>query len=399
MNVESPTKSRIYVLDALRGLALLGILVVNISAFAYPMYLLEVPATSPLDQAAKWVISFIGEVKFFVLFSFLFGYGLSVQMERARMKKQDLKGRYRRRLIGILAFGLIHAILLFFGDILVCYSILGALLWWMRSWSPRRLVGLGLSMLVIAFGTFFIIGWGSGTRMPSPEEVQLAESARQAYLGSWPESVFQRTFDWMIVTPFLLLYNWPAAMAMFAIGLAVGKIQLIQRIDDHWPLLVSVLPAVAGVALLGNALYASAGYIGQLVGPSYPWVPALATAQIAFTGPALTYCFCVLVLWAARTNRLNTIRTYLRAAGRLSLTNYLGQSLICGLIFNGFGLGLYEQVGASGLLALAFLIFAGQAVASMWWMHYFRYGPLEWLLRAWTYRSFPVFIKAKNTIV
>lgn len=389
MNIESQMPKRIYALDALRGFALLGILVVNIAAFAYPMYLLGAPAATPLDQVAKWLVAFLGEVKFFVLFSFLFGYGLSVQMERAQEKKQALKGRYLRRLIGIFGFGLIHAILLFYGDILVCYSILGAFLWWMRDWSPPRLVRFGLSMLVISSGAFFIIGYGAGTTMPSPEEVQMAESARQAYLGSWAESVLQRTIDWIVVTPFLLLYNWPAAMAMFAIGLAAGKIQLIHRIDEYWPTLVRLLPVAAIVGLLGNALYASAGHLGQLVGPAYPWVPALITSQIALTGPAFTYCFCMILLWAARTNRLKTIRTYLQAAGRLSLTNYLGQSLICGLIFNGAGFGFYEKIEPAGLLVLALGIFSVQAIASAWWMQHFRYGPLEWVLRAWTYGRLP----------
>ena len=391
MKLASKTSQRIYALDALRGLALLGILIVNISAFAYPVYVLGPPTPTLLDQVAKWSISFIGEVKFFVLFSFLFGYGLSVQMERANKKKTDLQSRYRRRLIGILGFGLLHAVFLFYGDILVCYAILGALLWWMRAWSPRRLVSFGLVMLMIATGTFFVIGWGSGTTTSSPEELHMAEAARNAYLGGWMESVVQRMIDWMVVTPFLLLYNWPAAMAMFAIGLAAGKIQLIHRVEEYWPTLVKFLPVACGVAVMGNALYASSALIGEYVGPAYPWVPALTSAQVAFTGPALTYCFCMLILWAARTNRLTVVRTYLRAAGRLSLTNYLGQSLICGLIFNGVGLGLYEQVQPAGLLVMAMVIFVGQAVASFWWMKHFRYGPLEWVLRAWTYRSFPDF--------
>jgi len=390
LDTTNAQPARIHALDTLRGFALLGILVVNISAFAYPMYLLGTPAPTILDQVARWMISLFGEVKFFVLFSFLFGYGLSVQMESALKKGLDLKGRYRRRLIGIFAFGLLHAIFLFFGDILICYSILGALLWWMRGWSPRRLVSVGLSMLVVAAGTFFIIGWGSGTVAPSPEELQLAESARQAYSGTWTESVLQRIVDWVIVTPFLLLYNWPAAMAMFAIGLAAGKIQLIHRINEYWPMLVKLFPAALGIAIVGNGLYASAAILGELAGPQYPWVPALTTMHVAFTGPAFTFCLCMMLLWAAKENYLTRIRSALRAAGRLSLTNYLGQSFICGLIFNGFGLGLYEQIHPAGLLLLAFIIFAGQAGMSLWWMKHFRYGPLEWLLRAWTYQSFPV---------
>ena len=389
MKLESRAAERIDALDALRGLALLGILVVNISAFAYPMYLLGTPAPTPLDRFAKWAISFVGEVKFFVLFSFLFGYGLSVQLERARKKNLNLKRRYRRRLVGIFGFGLIHAIVLFYGDILVCYSILGALLWWMRDWSPRRLMRFGFGMLILASGAFFVIGWGIGTTVPSPEELQMAESARRAYLGSWADSIFQRTLDWMAVTPFLLLYNWPEAMAMFAVGLAAGKTHLIQNIDRYWERIMRLLPLVASVGILGNALYASGADLGHYAGHEYAWVLGLVTAQIAFTGPAFTFCFCMIVLWAAKSNRFKTTRKYLRAAGRLSLTNYLGQSLICGLIFNGFGLGLYEQIRPAGLVVLAIVIFAAQAIVSAWWMRYFRYGPLEWLLRAWTYRLYP----------
>lgn len=382
--------TRIDALDALRGFALLGILLVNIVGFAYPMYVSEVPTPTVLDQLAQWFVAFAGEVKFFVLFSFLFGYGLSVQMERARQKNLDLTARYRRRLIGIFFFGVFHAVFLFYGDILVCYAILGALLWWMRDRKTRRLVHVGLGFLIIAVGAFFLIGWGT-TSTPTSDELQLLEASRQAYSGSWPESVVQRIVDWIIVTPFLLLYNWPAAFAMFALGLAAGKIQLMQRLDHYWPRLVRLVPWAMGVGLLGNALYASASLLGNLVGPAYPWIPALATAQIALSGPALTYCFCMTLLWAARTNHLTYARTLLQSAGRLSLTNYLGQSFICGLIFNGFGLGLYEQLTHASLLGLVFIIFMGQALFSHWWIQHFRFGPLEWLLRAWTYKAWPPF--------
>lgn len=390
--------SRIHALDALRGFALFGILLVNIAGFAYPM-LAEVPNATGLDQAMRWLVSLVGEVKFFVLFSFLFGYGLSVQMERARAKNLDLKGRYRRRLVGIFCFGILHAVFLFYGDILVCYAILGALLWWIRDWGPRRLVYFGVGMLIVATGAFALIGWAVRGSTPTPEELSLIEAAREAYAGSsWLASVFQRLIDWAIITPFLLLYNWPAAMAMFALGLAAGKIQLMQRLDTYWPTLVRLLPWVAGVAILGNVLYASASLLGDVAGPSYPWVQALATAQVAISGPALTYCFCMILLWAARTNRLIHLRTILRAAGRLSLTNYLGQSLICGLIFNGVGLGFYEQISPTGLVGLTVLIFLGQALLSLWWMRHFRYGPLEWILRAWTYKAWPILLRSRKSL-
>lgn len=390
--------SRIDALDVLRGFALFGILLVNITGFAYPMYLTDVPTPTVLDQAARWLTAFVGEVKFFVLFSFLFGYGLSVQMERARLKGQPLKARYQRRLIGIFGFGIVHAVFLFYGDILVCYAILGAVLWSIRAWTPRRLMQIGFAFLVVAVGTFFVIGWRSNTP-PTPDELYLLDAAQSAYLGSWPESVMQRLIDWLIVTPFLLLYNWPAAFAMFAIGLAAGKIQFIQRLDHYWSILRRWMPWALGFGLVGNALYASASAIGTAVGPAYQWLPALATAQVAFTGPALTLCFCMVLLWATRTNRFAFLRTLLRSAGRLSLTNYLGQSLICGLIFNGFGLGLYEQLTPAPLVVLVFVIFAGQALFSQWWIRRFRFGPLEWLLRAWTCRSWPPFRRKANVIV
>ena len=390
---------RIHGLDLLRGFALFGILLVNITGFAYPLYLTDVPGATGLDQFVQGLVSFVGEAKFFILFSFLFGYGLSVQMERARQKGQNLKSRYRRRLIGILGFGVFHAVFLFYGDILICYAILGAVLWGIRSWSPRGLVYFGLGWLIVAAAAFALLGWGLGTGATSLEELQLIEAARTAYTGTWTASVMQRIFDWVVITPFLLLFNWPAAMAMFAIGLAAGKVRIMQRLDTLWPRLVRFFPWALGLGLVGNGLYASASELGAFVGPSYPWIPALAMGQVAFTGPALTFCFGMMLLWAARTERLTRFRSWFRAAGRLSLTNYLGQSFVCGLIFSGFGFGLYEQIRPAGLFGLAVLIFFGQALLSQWWMRHFRYGPLEWLLRAWTYNAWPRLLRDRNVQV
>ncbi|MFQ5570148.1 MAG: DUF418 domain-containing protein [Rhodothermales bacterium] len=388
----SPVRSarRIDSLDLLRGSALLGILLVNISAFAYPIYAGLPPATTWWDEVALWLVSFLAEAKFFVLFSFLFGYGLSVQIERARMREQDLGPRYRRRLLGLFGFGLAHAVFLFFGDILMCYAVLGAVLWWMRAWTPRQLLWFTLGMLVVAALAFAVLGSEALVAAgQTPTDVYLASAAQRAYLGSWLDSVLQRVVDLVVVTPFLLLYNWPAALAMFALGLAAGKIGVLQHLDRYWLLFKCVLPWALALGLAGNALYASLPWLRGVVDPAMVWLGMPATAQVAFSGPALTFCFIMALLWAGRAQRFARLRALFRAAGRMSLTNYLGQSVLCGLLFNGVGLALYGQVSPAGLFALAVGLFFLQAIVSRWWLARFRYGPLEWLLRAWTYRAWP----------
>ena len=401
MTTTSPTPAaaatpRLDVLDILRGFALFGILVVNLPFFAQPIYLLggaEYAAAWP-DRIAAGIVAFAFEAKFYVLFAFLFGYGLSVQLARASAHGAALGPRYGRRLLGLLMFGALHAVLLFVGDILVSYVLLGALLWLMRAWQPRTLLLFAAGMLALAVVARILLGLDTSLNDPQAtvQLTQLADDARRNYGGTFASAVQQRLQDLVVFYVFTPLFNWPTMLAMFALGLAAGKRALFADLRRFWALARRALPWALPVGIGGNLLYV---FLSNTAGT--PGLLAFALVIEALAAPALTFCYVAGVIWLTQRPALSRWLAPLRYAGRMSLTNYLGQALICSVLFNGWGLGFYGQIGPLGCLLLAPAIYVPQLALSALWLRFFRYGPDEWLLRSWTYLRWMPLRAAANT--
>ena len=378
--MKTVSQNRVGALDALRGFALFGILVVNLPFFAHPIYNFGAQSIAPdyADKIFEWLISFGFELKFYVLFSFLFGYGLAVQLARAGERGENLAPRYFRRLSGLFVLGAVHAIFLFFGDIIIGYALLGCVLWLVRDWQPRKLLKLAGALVCLAALTNIGLVWlAISFPQSDAETLRLADEARRAYLGTFAESVNQRVQDWMIAFVFISFVNFPTALAMFALGLAAGKIRFFENFARHRPTVNRILSFALVVGIAGNFAFAS------FVGTNRFLIDAAVFALTAFAAPALTFCYVVGIL------RLHTgfakFFTALQTAGKMSLTNYMLQSLVCGFLFNGYGLGWYDRVGAAAGFALAAGIFLFQIAFSVWWLSRFRFGFDEWLLRSWTY--------------
>lgn len=381
-----PPAQRFAALDTLRGVALLGILMVNLPFLAHPLYdgggqnYLE----APLDRVAAWLVAFAFQAKFYVLFSFLFGYGLSLQLGSAKAREHALGPRYARRLVGLAVFGVLHAVFFFIGDILVSYALLGIALWFVRDWSPRALLKLAAVMMGLAALARIALALGGELSPAAQEEfAALADQARAYYLGSFWDGVQQRLRDLVVFYIFTPLFNWPTATAMFALGLAAGKVGVFAKLERYRPLAKRALPWALLLGIGGNALFATVGGFGGGVEVGVGGAVALGTLE-ALAAPALTFVYVVGVLWLARRPGWAGVLGPVQAAGRMSLTNYIGQAIIASYLFNGWGLGLYGQVGAFGCLLLTLAIFTFQLFASSAWLRYFRQGPDEWLLRSWT---------------
>lgn len=364
----------------------MGILMVNLPFLAHPVYDgggHDYLAT-PLDAAAAWLVAFAFQAKFYVLFSFLFGYGLSLQLSSARVQGRALGPRYARRLIGLAVFGVLHAVFFFVGDILVSYALLGVALWLVRGWSPRALLELAVVMMGVATLARIVLAL-SGELSAGAQEgfTALANEARTHYLGSFWEGVEQRLRDLVVFYIFTPLFNWPTAMAMFALGLAAGKVEVFAKLGRYWPTARRALPWALLLGVGGNALFATLGGFGGGTAVGALGAVALGTLE-AFSAPALSFVYVMGVLWLVPRPGWTRGLELVQAAGRMSLTNYVGQAIIASCIFNGWGLGLYGQVGAFGCLLLTFAIYIAQLFASSWWLRCFRQGPDEWLLRSWT---------------
>ena len=407
MNTSTPLApiqpaERIQIVDILRGFALFGILFVNMTIFSQPMQAIVLPADPNLpfyDRAALWLIHALGEGKFYALFSLLFGLGLTLQMERIEGRGGRFVPLYARRLLVLLGIGLVHAFLIWMGDILILYALLGFLLILFRKARPRTLliwvvILIALPLLFSAAATA-LIAWASNfPEATSQIEQSFAQTeaafvsdlqrAAQVYThGDFAAITAQRVSDYFGIgmTGFAVMgFN---VMAMFLLGVYFGKRGFFKNLPENQGLFRKLLLWGLLIGLTGNLLYAT--LIIPISRIYQTWTLFLATTGQTVGAPLLMLAYvsalCLLALSPGWGKRLRV----LAPVGQMALTNYLTQSIVCTLIFYGYGLGLFGKVGHAAGIALAIAIYLLQIPFSHWWMKRFYYGPAEWLWRSLTY--------------
>lgn len=376
-------------LDVLRGFALLGILFVNFEFFAYPAAVVpdysRVAFPSTIDRVAAWLMQFCCDGKFILIFSFLFGYGLHVQMTRAEAAGESPLPRYRRRLLGLFCLGLLHATLLFVGDILVTYAILGLALIPFRKARPKWLVVGAAACWGLSIAGHAALGWAiAHFPQPAADPERILAIYRT---GSALEIVAQRVEELAglyLVTPVLFM---PQVFGMFLLGLAAAKRGLLRDLGAERATWRRVFVWSVPVALIGNAAYVSllAGQAGSAVAGDFAAIAGMAgRALFAPFGAAAYVAGLALLLHRERFRRW---LAPLATDGRMSLTNYIWESAICCFLFHSYGFQLFGHIGPADGVVLVFMIFGFQMMFSDWWLLRFRVGPLEWLLRSWVEKS------------
>ncbi|WP_413975016.1 DUF418 domain-containing protein [Stenotrophomonas acidaminiphila] len=381
---------RIATLDVLRGLALLGILLMNMEAFVGPLDL----STSGIDPhwqgVDRWADAFVYifvQGKFFTLFSLLFGAGFAVMAQRAEVAGRDFTRFYLRRSLGLLGIGLVHALLLWSGDILVVYALLSFLLLAFREAPRAWLPVMGVLAYLAAVGLMLLLG---ALMLLVPDEVTAAqathaqaaiEAQRQAYgHGTYGQAVLQRLRDFGASLGALLVVG-PQVLGMFLIGSWFARSGAIAHPDAHQRLFTWLR---RGALPLGLALMLACTWYQPWLAPGrFDLRSAAVYGGSALAG--LLMCLGYLA-WGVRWS--HALR-WLAPAGRMALSNYLGQSLVCTLLFYGYGLGWFEQMGRAWQLLFAVALFAAQVALSRAWLRHFRFGPMEWLWRAITYWRWP----------
>jgi uncharacterized protein len=396
-------EARLETLDVLRGFALLGILIVNIAIFSQPAQVIALPldpATPLVDRVADWLIRFLAEAKFYSLFSFLFGLGFALQLQRAEAQGAGIGRVYVRRLLVLLGIGLIHAFLIWVGDVLTLYALLGFVLLAFRKARPRTLL-----IWAVIFWSLPILFNGGVTalielaRNAGPEvstEIQKtldeqealyvadAERAAQVYAaGDYVAITQQRVQD---ILSFMFIGNLamaPNVLAMFLFGLYFGRRRLFENVNDHLPLFRKLLVWGLILGVTGNLIFALLIQSLSRVQPSAPLF--LATTGQAIGAPALMLAYMAALTLLNQRAEWQKRLLPLSFMGRLALSNYLSQSILCTLIFYGYGLGLFGQVGLAACLVLVLVIYAVQMLISAWWIKRFQFGPAEWVWRSLTY--------------
>ncbi len=387
---------RFEVIDILRGFALFGILLINITAFYAPG---GPPGLafdgSTFDRLVIYTLILFVESKFFTLFSFLFGVGFSIQLSRAQQSGKGFVRRFVRRLLALALFGVAHTVLLWDGDILLLYAFVGFILLLFRNASVRTLLRwvsalLIVPLLLVATGLILTqvartIPASSAQLQQGDEEVliQFARSrveAVQNLSGGTYWRILERRVASYGETFFLLLSRVPSVLAMFLLGMWTGKKGILQHVGDNMPLLQRVRFWGLLLGLL-TSLLTTLGYA---------WLPPISALITLFfnqtlAGPLLSLGYAAtLVLLAERPPWQRALKP-LTVVGRMSLTNYLAQSFICAVIFSGYGFGLAGKVAPVVGVLIAGIIFSAQVLFSKVWLHHYRFGPMEWLWRSITY--------------
>ncbi|AKC85891.1 DUF418 domain-containing protein [Pseudoxanthomonas suwonensis] len=385
---------RIATLDVLRGFALGGILLMNMESFVGPVLGASTgvdPQLTGANRIADGLIYFFVQGKFFTLFSLLFGMGFAMMVQRAAAAGRPFAGLYWRRSLALLGIGLVHALLVWSGDVLVTYALLSIPLLAFRDVPTRWLAWLGVAfylaapamLLGLGFLSLWVPGWDQIMARGGQEVAGLLEDQRQAYgSGSYADAVVQRVRDFGVVLSNLMVIG-AMVFGMFLIGAAFLRSGAIQRPGLHprlyqW-LRWGVLPAGLLVMLASLLIQPSMAFT------VFDLRTGLAQSLALVAGALMCLGYLAWVMRALEQPVWHHWLGWLAPAGRMALTNYLVQSVVCTLVFYGYGLGFFEHLPRFWQIPFALGLFAVQVLYSQWWLERFRFGPAEWLWRSLTY--------------
>ncbi len=377
--------------DLVRAFALMGIVLVNVAYFAWPgpdTYSYA-QSMSRLDAAAIFGVDSLFFMKSYSLFSVMFGAGLAYQMMSAERSGARFGPRYFRRLLGLAMLGVLHIAFAFVGDILLIYAVIGVILFLFRNASVKALRRWGYGFLILQ-AVFLILGTLAIAAMNTFDPAagaevdaeMMAEMDRyfEAYsTGSFRDVVSARLGEYASYIAVILPIQGIAIIAFFLFGLAGVKSGVLQ--DPDAPLWHTSRRVYLPIGLIGSA--AGAWLMVQGEG-TLSTEAMLGNTVIFLASPFSTLGYLGLIAKVSQ-GPLDGARLFLARAGTSSLTAYLLQSLILSVLFSGYGFGLYGQVGAAGCVGIALVTGAVSLAFASVWRARFERGPMETLLRAWTY--------------
>ncbi len=379
MTCRPDDDKRIWLVDAIRGLAVFGILWVNIFLRSDPIQ------TSALPQDRDFISGLVlltGNYKFRCMFAFLFGLGMAMQSNRASDESAFVR-TYLRRLFVLMMFGVMHFVFLWPGDILAMYAVAGMLLVWFRNVKVKTLLALAFVSLLVP--VFLEI---AHVRLFNPASLRADVATGYAIYrdGGFWEITQRRVYDYVCFWAPTLGISSTRVFAMMLLGVVFEQKQYFRRAAEHvvfWRRLCWVgymigIPANALFALwrMTPAPSSSLAFVGKIA--HIYGAPLLCLAYVA-----------TMVLLSQRQPFERMIR-WLAPIGRMSMTSYLTHSIVCGFIFYGYGLQLFGTTGEWTNIGIAMGLCLTQLVFAEQWFRYFKMGPIEWVWRWATHGTRPV---------
>ena len=392
--------NRIVLLDGLRGLAIFGILMVNLPLMYMPANSFMLGSLSDgftLNSISEWLIKFFFEGKFYVIFSLLFGYGFWLFLNKKVDEGKSIVPTYRRRVLFLFLFGALHVVLLWAGDILIYYALFGFVLLLFRRVSNRGLIkwAIWLAIIPMAIAGFSYLMVSLASLDPetaiSLEEhfttsTERMKSTISSFVltyryGSFADIVSVRLTEYRMLLPGFLVF-YPVVLSMILAGVWVARKNLIANYNEHIPFFKKVFWWGLLVGVVSNTLYAISHWHSISSVPDLWLIINAATHTIGGISLGFFYISTMVLLYAKGKEWFINL---LAPVGRMALTNYLMHSIIAAVLFHSYGFGLFGQIELWHGVLIAIIVFALQIPLSAFWLKRFRFGPFEWLWRSLTY--------------
>ena len=389
----SNSNVRYQLIDIVRGFALYGIFVANIiwtgQMFALTDVQIDQLSTANIDSKILFFNELFISSKFYSIFSMLFGLGFAIQINSPNFKLNI----YLRRLFLLFLFGVVHAILLWHGDILHTYALLGIALVLLRTLTTKALITLTIIMTLITwlFPVAIYLGFNVD---PDPEPLSKAERYVALTSGSWFDIIYVNCF--FLISKYIQIDKYDASCTYwylsifwkFLFGFLAGKFMLLQKPEIYLRWYKALLPWFLVIGILGNGIIVLTGWYTDVSLSDYSSLAGslnLLWCEISYLCLTLGY-ICSIVFLFQQSYWKNKL-SYLAPVGRMALTNYLAQSIIMVFLLYGIGFNLLGKLGAFYCFILATLFFIMQIMISKIWLNHFKYGPMEWLWRSLTYKT------------
>jgi uncharacterized protein len=383
--MSAPIAGRDERIDALRGFALGGILLVNIQSFVWggtnpAGYLLD--SASPIDHIAFCVTVALVNLKFMPLFAMLFGASFALLLQRLAARTSAPRAVFRRRLLFLFVFGLLHGMFVYYGDITHMYAVAGLIL---LNYADRSVPGLQRAVVrwwTAGLVITVLLVWIGMQNEPEPAEVadelqrNFAVLTGGSYWMQWPTRL--SLFADIVLAN---IAGLPITIALMLTGMLAQRAGwLTNHAARAWRLafLIGIAVGMPASLIYAALLYAEADFYGLDAFSAIAGIPGVVSITLSFAYAAtfLRSAPAAVVRWLA-------------PAGRMPLSNYLLQSIAMGALLSGWGCKLAPQLSYTATALLALAIYGAQLLLSRWWLRRWAQGPLEAAWRRWTYAGMP----------
>ena len=399
--IAAPVKKRYVGLDALRGFAILGIILANYPEFSlWTFRSAEEVAAMPsagIDHVIRWLLYIFVDGKFYTLFSLLFGLGFSIILNNLNEKGVNGKKFFYRRMAVLLLIGYLHLMLLWSGDILMLYALMGMLLPLFVRFSDKTILifaGVLLTLPVVSDAVCAIAGISLSEPvynawLRKAAEFGITENNMAEYLSN--SQSYSDVHNFLIhgsierMYEFVDSHRYFKVLGLFLIGYVLGRRKIYTNIEGSKGFLKKIAIIGLGAGLPLSIIYAAHAMNGYPMGKVFHSFLYLVSVYPTGFGYAAVFCLLLIRFKNAR------IWKVLAGPGRMACTNYLGQSLLGILLFYGAWLGLGKNASLAMAELIALGVYTFQIGFSLLWIKYYRYGPVEWIWRTLTYgRLIPI---------